>query len=110
MRSSYAGSVQRATQPREDLVGRLRHHLAEPRCGRYTERNRQRTIYRRNNTMLNLFDLTGKVALVTGGNGGIGLGIARGLAQAGAKVSIVGRNAEKSQTAARALAGETGVE
>jgi len=60
--------------------------------------------------MLNLFDLTGKVALVTGGNGGIGLGIARGLAQAGARVAIVGRNVEKSQTAARALAGETGVE
>ncbi len=60
--------------------------------------------------MLNLFDLTGKAALVTGGNGGIGLGIARGLAQAGARVAIVGRNADKSQTAARGLAGETGVE
>src|SRR5262245_52601554 len=110
MRPSYAGPVQRATQPREDLLGRPQQHLAEPRFGRYTERNCQRGIFRRNNTMLNLFDLTGKVAIVTGGNGGIGLGIARGLAQAGARVAIVGRNAEKSQTAARALVGETGVE
>jgi 2-deoxy-D-gluconate 3-dehydrogenase len=60
--------------------------------------------------MTKLFDLSGKVAMVTGGNGGIGLGIARGLIQAGAKVAIVARNTEKSQTAARALAEETGAE
>ena len=60
--------------------------------------------------MNKLFDLTGKVALVTGGNGGIGLGIARGLQQAGASAAIVARNTEKSQRAARALAEETGVE
>jgi 2-deoxy-D-gluconate 3-dehydrogenase len=42
------------------------------------------------------FDLTGKVAIVTGGNGGIGLGMARGLADAGAAVAIVGRNPAKS--------------
>src|SRR6266446_3958208 len=58
--------------------------------------------------MLNLFDLTGKVAIVTGGNGGIGLGIARGLAQAGAQLALVARNTAKSQAAARALADETG--
>ncbi len=38
----------------------------------------------------NLFDLTGKVALGTGGTGGIGLGIARGLAQAGTRIVIAG--------------------
>ena len=47
------------------------------------------------------FDLSGKVAVVTGGNGGIGLGMARGLARAGASVAVVGRDAAKS---ARAVA------
>jgi 2-deoxy-D-gluconate 3-dehydrogenase len=46
-----------------------------------------------------LFDLTGKVAIVTGGNGGIGLGMARGLADAGAHIAVVGRNEAKSQAA-----------
>jgi 2-deoxy-D-gluconate 3-dehydrogenase len=45
------------------------------------------------------FDLTGKVAFVTGGNGGIGLGMAKGLASARAKVVIGGRDAAKSETA-----------
>ena len=36
-----------------------------------------------------LFDLSGKVAVVTGGNGGIGLGMARGLADAGADIAVV---------------------
>jgi 2-deoxy-D-gluconate 3-dehydrogenase len=50
-----------------------------------------------------LFDLVGKVAIVTGGNGGIGLGMAQGLADAGATVVVVGRNADKSQQAVAAL-------
>ncbi|MDB5565460.1 MAG: 2-deoxy-D-gluconate 3-dehydrogenase [Tardiphaga sp.] len=50
-----------------------------------------------------IFDLTGKVAIVTGGNGGIGLGMARGLAHAGAAIAIVGRNADKSNAAAAEL-------
>ena len=49
----------------------------------------------------NLFDLKGKVALVTGGNGGIGKGIAIGLARAGANVAVAARNQDKS---ARAVA------
>ena len=45
------------------------------------------------------FDLTGKAALVTGGNGGIGLGMAEGLAQAGADVVVWGMNPEKNAAA-----------
>lgn len=49
------------------------------------------------------FDLTGKVAVITGGNGGIGLGMAAGLAQAGAEVSIWGTNPEKNAAARETL-------
>ena len=49
------------------------------------------------------FDLTGRVAIVTGGNGGIGLGMARGLAEAGAAIAIVGRDAAKSNAAVAEL-------
>ena len=52
---------------------------------------------------MKLFDLTGRVALVTGGNGGIGLGMAKGLAAAGAAVMIAGRNTAKNAGAVRAL-------
>ena len=52
---------------------------------------------------MDLFDLSGRVALVTGGNGGIGLGMAEGLAAAGAAVMIAGRDRAKSEAAVAAL-------
>lgn len=52
-----------------------------------------------------MFDLTGKVAIVTGGNGGIGLGFARGLAKAGGAVAVWGRNEAKNAEAVAELTG-----
>jgi NAD(P)-dependent dehydrogenase (short-subunit alcohol dehydrogenase family) len=57
---------------------------------------------------MNIFDLTGRVAVVTGGNGGIGLGIAQALAAAGCHVSIWGRNPEKNSNAAATMASASG--
>ena len=51
------------------------------------------------------FDLSGRVALVTGGNSGIGLGMARGMAKAGAKIAVVGRDGNKNEAAMRELQG-----
>jgi 2-deoxy-D-gluconate 3-dehydrogenase len=51
-----------------------------------------------------VFDLKGRVAVVTGGNGGIGLGMARGLAAAGARIVVAARNTEKSRAAVDELA------
>jgi 2-deoxy-D-gluconate 3-dehydrogenase len=45
------------------------------------------------------FDLTGRVAVITGGNGGIGLGMALGMAEAGAAIVVVGRDGEKNRSA-----------
>ena len=54
---------------------------------------------------MGLFDLSGRAAVITGGNGGIGLGIARGLAKAGAALAIVGRDRDKLSAATTELEG-----
>ena len=54
---------------------------------------------------MKLFELGSRAALVTGGNGGIGLGIARGLARAGADIAVVGRNKDKNAAAVAELQG-----
>ncbi|HKF12655.1 MAG TPA: glucose 1-dehydrogenase [Xanthobacteraceae bacterium] len=53
---------------------------------------------------MSLFDLSGRIAIVTGGNGGIGLGMAQGLASAGAVVVLAGRNAKKGEAAVQRIA------
>ena len=58
---------------------------------------------------MNPFDLAGRVALVTGGNGGIGLGMAEGLAKAGATVVVAGRDAAKSAAAVQAIVAAGGM-
>jgi 2-deoxy-D-gluconate 3-dehydrogenase len=52
---------------------------------------------------MNAFDLTGRVAVVTGGNGGIGLGMAAGMAAAGATIVLAGRNATKGAAAVKKI-------
>ena len=59
---------------------------------------------------MDLFDLNGKSALVTGGNGGIGLGMAQGLAAAGAKVAIAGRDKAKNGAALKSFPGAIALE
>ena len=58
---------------------------------------------------MNPFDLTGRVAIVTGGNGGIGLGMARGLAAAGARVVLAARDAAKGAAAVAGIEAEGGI-
>jgi 2-deoxy-D-gluconate 3-dehydrogenase len=60
----------------------------------------------RRRELLDSFALDGKVALVTGGNGGLGLAVAKVLAQAGATVAVTGRSVEKNREAAAALGEE----
>jgi 2-dehydro-3-deoxy-D-gluconate 5-dehydrogenase len=52
---------------------------------------------------MKLFDLAGRVAVITGGNGGIGLGMALGMAQAGATIVVAGRDATKSKAAIKQI-------
>jgi 2-deoxy-D-gluconate 3-dehydrogenase len=52
---------------------------------------------------MKLFDLSGRVAVVTGGNGGIGLGMAKGMAAAGATVVVAGRDTAKNDAAVKEL-------
>jgi 2-dehydro-3-deoxy-D-gluconate 5-dehydrogenase len=52
---------------------------------------------------MKLFDLSGRVAVVTGGNGGIGLGMAKGMAQAGAIIVVAGRQADKNAAAVKEI-------
>jgi 2-deoxy-D-gluconate 3-dehydrogenase len=54
---------------------------------------------------MRLMDLTGRVALVTGGNGGIGLGMAQGLAEAGATIVLAGRDRAKATAALATIQG-----
>jgi 2-deoxy-D-gluconate 3-dehydrogenase len=61
-------------------------------------------------TVREMFSLDGKVAIVTGGNGGIGKGIARGLAGAGATIVIGARNEAKTTDAVAEIKGDFGVE
>jgi 2-deoxy-D-gluconate 3-dehydrogenase len=52
---------------------------------------------------MKLFDLSGRVAVITGGNGGIGLGMAKGMAGAGATIVVAGRDADKNAAAVKEL-------
>ncbi len=54
---------------------------------------------------MKLFDLSGRVAIVTGGNGGIGLGMAKGMAAAGATIVVAGRDAAKNASAVKEIHG-----
>jgi 2-deoxy-D-gluconate 3-dehydrogenase len=56
-----------------------------------------------------MFDLEGKVAIVTGGNGGIGKGIARGLAAAGSEIILAARDQKKTEVAVREMQDAFGV-
>jgi NAD(P)-dependent dehydrogenase (short-subunit alcohol dehydrogenase family) len=79
-------------------------HEHLPATGRNAPNARQTEL----ETLMSIFDLSGRVAVITGGNGGIGLGIAQALASAGCNVSIWGRNAGKNKTAAATMAGSPG--
>src|SRR5258708_19152896 len=98
------------SRPIFDFPGRLVHG-----CVKASARDRTQGITgdKRNGntpkeTLMSIFDLSGRVAIITGGNGGIGLGIAQALNAAGCNVSIWGRNAEKNNNAAATMAAGPG--
>src|SRR5437773_12236680 len=57
---------------------------------------------------MKLFDLSGEVAAVIGATGVLGGGLAEGLAQAGAKVAVLGRNAERGEARVKTIAAQGG--
>ena len=59
---------------------------------------------------MNLFNLDGKIALITGGNGGIGLGIAKGFLSHGASVALLGRNKTKLENSKNEIIEKFGVD
>jgi 2-deoxy-D-gluconate 3-dehydrogenase len=87
-------------RPSPGIVGAALYHQASSLFVEPARRLSGRGGYRD----MKSFDLTGRVAMVTGGNGGIGLGMARGLAEAGAAVVVAARNREKSEAAVAGLA------
>src|SRR5215469_15412491 len=84
-----------------------------PPGGRSFQRALDSAIMARNSSgslrgfLVTTFDLDGRVAVVTGGNGGIGLGMAKGLVSAGASVVIAARDAGKAEAAMAELGGRT---
>src|SRR4051812_1159748 len=83
--------------------GRTSYHPIPVPCLRSAERQPILSPTQSEGSAMNLFDLTGKVAVITGGNGGIGLGMAQGIASCGANIAIIGRNAEKAEAALATL-------
>src|SRR6202140_1490304 len=93
-------------EPIFDFLGRLVHGWQANICPPSDARRNARQPGLE--TLMSIFDLSGRVAVITGGNGGIGLGIAQALAATGCNVSIWGRNADKNKSASATMAGCAG--
>jgi gluconate 5-dehydrogenase len=110
-RDATAAFGQETLEAAAIVVREVRLRLNEPECYRGHANSLREGLVARGRRMRGrsvverhaLFDLTGKTALVTGGNGGIGLGMARGLASAGAAVAIVARDPKKNLSALKVL-------